>query len=361
MSTLFTSASPRSQKTDIQKDIQKNTQKLAEQIRVIETAGRGGYSLGLTGKATISSGCSMLDSALPGGGYSPGTIVEWVDGGERASRGFGSSGGFGNGSFYLALTAARCAMQDSNKYLVVIDSEESFYPPAALYMGIAMERVIVLRPPSFEDAMWAIDQSLRSSAVAAVVARLEKLSDLNARRFQLAAEQNGALGLFLRPASARSRPSRSEVQWGVSNQRRLQSPKTPEPMALATGSPRIQISNVFSNGVSNGVLNTGGNPELALTAQGRDTQRTDTQGRGTGRQIQLESLRMRGGRSGQHWMLMIDTQSGMITAKKLVETQLERNDVAASTSSVRLASQLAMPTSTRSANTSGPAKRNRAS
>jgi len=367
MSTLITSARPRSRKTDTQK----NTQKLAEQIRVIETAGRGGYSLGLTGKATISSGCSMLDSALPGGGYSPGTIVEWVDGGERASRefgssrGFGSSGGFGNGSFYLALTAARCAMQDSNKYLVVIDSEESFYPPAALYMGIAMERVIVLRPPSFEDAMWAIDQSLRSSAVAAVVARLEKLSDLNARRFQLAAEQNGALGLFLRPASARSQPSWSEVQWGVRNQRRLQSPKTPEPMALATGSPRIQISNVFSNGVSNGVSNTvsntGGNPELALTAQGRDTQSTDTQGKGTGRQIQLESLRMRGGRSGQHWMLMIDTQSGMITAKKLVETQLERNDVAASTSSMRLASQLAMPTSTRPANTSGPAKRSRAS
>ena len=351
MSTLITSASPRSQKTDTQKNTQKNTQKLAEQIRAIETAGRGGYSLGLTGKATISSGCSMLDSALPGGGYSPGTIVEWVDGGERASRGFGSSGGFGNGSFYLALTAARCAMQDSNKYLVVIDSEESFYPPAALYMGIAMERVIVLRPPSFDDAMWAIDQSLRSSAVAAVVARLEKLSDLNARRFQLAAEQNGVLGLFLRPASARSQPSWSEVQWGVSNQRRLQSPKTPEPMALATGSPRIQISNVFSNVFSNGVLNAGGNPELALTAQGRER----------GRQIQLESLRMRGGRSGQHWMLMIDTQSGMITAKKLVETQLERNDVAASTSSVRLASQLAMPTSTRPANTSGPAKRNRAS
>jgi len=350
MSILITNASPHSQKTDTQK----NTQKLAEQIRAIETAGRGGYSLGLTGKPTISSGCSMLDSALPGGGYSPGTIVEWVDGGERTSRGlggsrgFGSSGGFGNGSLYLALTAARCAMQDSNKYLVVIDSEESFYPPAALYMGIAMERVIVLRPPSFEDAMWAIDQSLRSSAVAAVVARLERLSDLNARRFQLAAEQNGALGLFLRPASARSQPSWSEVQWGVSNQRRLRSP---EPMALATGSPRIQVSNVFSNTVSNGVLNAGGNPELALTAQGR----------GRGRQIQLESLRMRGGRSGQHWMLMIDTQSGMITARKLVENQSERNDVAASTSSVRLASQLAMPTSTRPANTSGPAKRNRAS
>jgi protein ImuB len=40
-------------------------------------------------------------------------------------------------------------------------------------------------------------------------------------------------------------------------------PKPPEPMALATGSPRIQISNAFSKTISN----AGGNPELALTAQ----------------------------------------------------------------------------------------------
>lgn len=303
---------PSPQKSDAQK---LDTQALAKQIRAIETAGRGGYSLGVTGKGTISSGCSVLDNALPGGGYSLGTIVEWVDdhqrGGER------SAGGFGNGSLYLALTAARCAMQESNKYVVVIDSEESFYPPAALYMGLALERIIVLRPPSYDDAMWAIDQSLRSSAVAAVVARLDKLSDLNARRFQLAAEQNGALGLFLRPASARSQPSWSEVQWGVCNQHT-------NPMSSQGTEPRS-------------------------LAQGRV------------RQIHLESLRMRGGRSGQHWMLMIDTQSGTITGRKFVERTVERNNVAASTSSMRLASQLALPTSPRPASTSQPAKRNRAS
>ncbi len=338
---------PSPQKSDTQK---LDTQALAKQIRAIETAGRGGYSLGVTGTGTISSGCSVLDNALPGGGYSLGTIVEWVDdhqrGGER------SAGGFGNGSLYLALTAARYAMQESNKYVVVIDSEESFYPPAALYMGLALDRIIVLRPPSYDDAMWAIDQSLRSSAVAAVVARLDKLSDLNARRFQLAAEQNGALGLFLRPASARSQPSWSEVQWGICNHRVNRSPasqntasQNTEPMALATGSPRIQISSAISKTISN----AGGNPELALTAQGNT------------RQIHLESLRMRGGRSGQHWMLMIDTQSGTITGRKFVERTVERNNVAASTSSMRLASQLAMPTSPRPASTSQPAKRNRAS
>ncbi|MCY2974972.1 MAG: hypothetical protein NTW52_09950 [Planctomycetota bacterium] len=342
MSTAVTAASPLSRKSETQRP---DTQALAKQIRAIETAGRGGYSLGLTGKGTISSGCSVLDNALPGGGYLLGTIVEWVDGGGRG--GDRGGGGFGNGSLYLALTAARYAMQESNKYVVVIDSDESFYPPAALYMGLALERIIVLRPPSFDDAMWAIDQSLRSSAVAAVVARLDKLSDLNARRFQLAAEQNGALGLFLRPASARSQPSWSEVQWGICNHRanRLPASQNTEPMALATGSPRIQISNAVSKTISN----AGGNPELAFTAQGG------------ARQIHLESLRMRGGRSGQHWMLMIDTQSGTITGRKLVERTVERNNVAASTSSIRLASQLAMPTSPRPANTSQPAKRNRAS
>ena len=48
-------------------------------------------------------------------------------------------------------------------------------------------------------------------------------------------------------------------------------------MALATGSPRIQVSNAFLNAVSN----AGGNPELALTAQGMDTQGRDVQRKDT--------------------------------------------------------------------------------
>jgi len=263
-------------------------QQLADQIRSIETANRSKHS----GQAATSTGCSMLDAALPGGGYVPGTLVEWIGEGLIGE-------GSGNGSFYLALTAARCAMQDNSKYVVVIDSQESFYPPAAQFMGIALERMIVLRPPNLSDAMWAIDQSLRSSAVAAVLARLDKLSELNARRFQLAAEQSGSLGLFLRPASARSQPSWSEVQWGVNR------------ASLRSRSPAE-------------------------------------------RRIHLESLRMRGGRNGQHWTLMIDTHNGMITAEKT----RERSD-AASTSSMCLATQLAVPASTRPAIASEHLKPNR--
>jgi len=304
MPILAVNTSPLHKKPSFQKPVH---QQLAEQIRSIETANRSKHS----GHAAISSGCRMLDVALPSGGYTPGTLIEWIDGAspfsgnrpnERSAmnRSEGNrSEGLGNGSLYLALTAARCAMQDSDKYVVIVDSQESFYPPAAQFMGIALDRMIVLRPSNLSDAMWAIDQSLRSSAVASVVARLETLSELNARRFQLAAEQSGALGLFLRPASARSQPSWSEIQWGIN-------PALPRASS-----------------------HTG--PTTAVSEAGV-------------RRIHVESLRMRGGHSGQHWTLMIDTRSGMITAEK----SWERNN-ATSTSSMRLATQLAVPTSNRPA------------
>ncbi len=243
-------------------------EQLSHQIRAIELGGRRKGEL----PNAISSGCQELDRLLPDGGYAPGTIIEWIE------------PTLGCGGIYLAIAAARHAMADG-KYLVVVDPRQRFYPPAAQSMGIPIERLIVLRPDNESDLMWSIDQALRCSAVGAVVAHLDRVSELQARRFQLAAEQGQALGCWLRPWKIQRAPSWAEIQW-------LVQPISSHPPGLVNKTPNV-------------------------------------------RRIGLEALRMRAGAIGRRWTLAIDTQSGRITMEK----------PHAITGSLCLAAQLAMPKS----------------
>lgn len=175
-------------------------QALRQQIRRLETAARCGDG------RVISTGCVDLDGLLPERGLGAGTITEWLTPGD------------GHGARVLSLLAARQACADGGA-LVVIDPERSFFAPAAVAWGIDPDNVIVLRPPPDDrrELYWAIDQSLRSPAVAAVWGALPRVNEHWQRRFQLSAEESGALGLFVRPAKVLGEPGWSEVQWLVGN------------------------------------------------------------------------------------------------------------------------------------------------
>lgn len=154
----------------------------------------------------ISSGCEAMDACLPGRGYYPGTLVEYL----RSTPACGAT--------HLALAAAAQAMQHHGGFLVIVDHAKQFYPPVLATHRIDLTKVILVRPDTAADTIWAIDQSLRNTAVAAVVSELNSLDDRAARRLQLAAQRGGAkhgggLGLLIRGAAARHAPSWAEVQW----------------------------------------------------------------------------------------------------------------------------------------------------
>ena len=131
----------------------------------------------------------------------------------------------GGGAATLALAAAREAC-GAEKALVVLDGfyagsarrsglSGHFYPPTAAAWGIDLSRLVVLRPASEADALWALDQALRCPGVGAVWARWNALDGQDFRRLQLAAEEGGVVGLLLRPASRRGHPTWADVQWLV--------------------------------------------------------------------------------------------------------------------------------------------------
>jgi hypothetical protein len=69
-----------------------------------------------------------------------------------------------------------------------------------------------VRPKTQRDLTAAVTQALRCEAVGAVLGWCERLSALEARQFQLAAETGGGLGLLLRPAAILATPSFATVR-----------------------------------------------------------------------------------------------------------------------------------------------------
>ena len=171
----------------------------------------------------VGSGFAALDRLLPAGGLRRGTIVEYL------------AAGNGSGATSLALAAARSAMSSATSplapsaeapsaagsgVLVVVDRQRTFYPPAAAAWGVALDQLIVVWPQNHDDERWALDQALRCAAVAAVLAWPAEAEGNDFRRWQLAAEAGGSLGLFVRPDAVRNEPSWAEARLAVAPNRR---------------------------------------------------------------------------------------------------------------------------------------------
>lgn len=175
---------------------------LAQQVRRIERSRsrqRGERARTASAETLLSTGIEPLDHCLPEGGLRRGALVEWL------------AEGAGSGVATLALLAAVAASKGGGA-VAVIDGGREFYPPAAAALGIALDRVLLVRPESPADALWALEQSLRCPGVAASLAWLDRIDGRLFRRLHLAAEAGGGIGVFIRPAGVRRQPSWAEVR-----------------------------------------------------------------------------------------------------------------------------------------------------
>jgi hypothetical protein len=152
--------------------------------------------------ALSSTGIAALDALLPSGIFRAGMLVEWIVAGE------------GSGATRLALPMAHESLQ-AGGVLVVIDERREFYPPAAVRLGLDLDRTIVVQPRNHQETIWALEQALRCPGVAATLSWIKQLPDRSFRRLQLAAEHGARLGLLLRPAEARHATTWADLRWLV--------------------------------------------------------------------------------------------------------------------------------------------------
>jgi hypothetical protein len=141
---------------------------------------------------------ATAESASPRGvspqiGVRPGGIVEWLVAGEGA------------GAVTLALQTV--AQSITAGVWAVVDLAREFYLPAWIGWGIPPEQILVIRPATLQETCWSIEQCLRSSGVSATWAWVDQRFPPRVhRRWQLAAEMGGGVGMFFRPVQARREP-----------------------------------------------------------------------------------------------------------------------------------------------------------
>ncbi|MCD0462119.1 ImuA family protein [Roseiconus lacunae] len=253
---------------------------------------------------SFSTGCDAIDAWLPGNGLHPASLTEWIAAHDSAAA----------ESMALVAAAHRITMVPTRP-LVIVDCEGSFYPPAAVALGIPAERMILLRPRNSGDAIWSIDQSLRSGAVAAVVARLPmRLDDRDGRRLQLASESGTTPGLLVRNFQARQLPSFAETQFYVAEKRRP----------------------VFCAGVGSSKTAPHNRPRMGRVSGSQPSEI-----------LSITLDRVRGGVTGKHLHVRFDDHANL---HSVPISNPQRHETAAK----RLASQLAHPTTAKRVATASP-------
>lgn len=106
--------------------------------------------------------------------------------------------------FLALLLAKKPEAGNPSDVIVISDPKRLLYPPAAVQLGIPLSRLYLLHPDNRSQELWAIGECLASAGVSAVVAELGSLTQVEARRLQLAAERGRTLGVFMRPAGKAS-------------------------------------------------------------------------------------------------------------------------------------------------------------
>jgi len=137
--------------------------------------------------ATVPTGHAALDRELPGGGWPLGTLSEVLHDGV----GIGEVG-------FLSGALARASGDD--RLVAWINAPHVPYAPALDQAGVPLDRCVVIRPQSSEEALWAAEQALKSGACGAALLWLSNVKNQYAwlRRLQMAAEAGRAMAIFFR-------------------------------------------------------------------------------------------------------------------------------------------------------------------
>jgi hypothetical protein len=148
-----------------------------------------------------STGRSSLDARLPGGGWPTASLVEVLL----------DEAGLGEVQLFLPALIA-CQQSQGAPWLVWIAPPYEPYAPALAQQGIELTRLLIVRPPSATEALWAAEQALSSGVCAAVLLWLKGTDDRWLRRLKLASEAGGALGVLFRPERHRHESSPASLR-----------------------------------------------------------------------------------------------------------------------------------------------------
>jgi len=170
----------------------------------------------------LRTGVAELDELAPGGAMAGGAVHEvlW-----RKSSPCPTT---------FALLLARAAQKNGGA-VAWCDPDRELYLPALSAAGIDLRRLLLIRCAGRAEQLWALAECMACRGVGATVANVVRLSQVEARRLQLAAERGGGVGVLMRQW-APSAPYAAATRWLI------------EPAAGDEGSQRWQVRLLHGHG-----------------------------------------------------------------------------------------------------------------
>ena len=142
----------------------------------------------------VPTGFDALDAELPGHGWPAGELTEVL----ADTKGIGE--------LQLVLPALQ-AITSAGKRVVWLAPPHVPYPPALAAAGLDLAQLVIVRPRTRREALWAAEQVLRANASLALLAWLPRLRYAELQRLALAAETGRGLAFLFRPSGAAREPS----------------------------------------------------------------------------------------------------------------------------------------------------------
>ena len=153
----------------------------------------------------IPTGFKSLDALLYDRGWPRASLVEIL------------SGNPGSGELRLITNGLADLSHQESRWVAWINPPHVPYAPALLGAGVDIDKVLLIHPRNHKEALWSLEQTLRSGNCSAVLAWLNetdlKLPEL--RRIQLSARQGKTWVTLFRPPAASRIPSPAALRLSV--------------------------------------------------------------------------------------------------------------------------------------------------
>ncbi|MEO7385901.1 MAG: hypothetical protein ABIX37_03070 [Gammaproteobacteria bacterium] len=187
----------------------------------------------------IATGFPSLD-ALLGGGWPTGTLTELLVSGP-------GSGELGLLCPALArLNAAAASPGAAAGWVMLIAPPWIPYAPGLSWQGLALDRVLTVRVRQPPEALWVMDETLRSGACAGVIAWAGTTKHVLLQRLHLLAVRQQAWAVLIRAAQFRRQRSPARLRLEIL----APSPVAPAPAERqpAVLQPAVLQVEIFKNG-----------------------------------------------------------------------------------------------------------------
>ena len=163
-----------------------------------------GRQLGRHAELAVPSGFAILDAQLPGGGWPRRVLTELL----LPHAGVGE---------IRLLGACLVALQQAGRMVMMFDPPQALSAWALWQLGLNLEQLLVIHTRcqalAGADSLWALEQSLRSGYVGAVLAWLPpRMRAERLRRLQLAAQAHDGPAFMFRELTAQQCPTAAPLR-----------------------------------------------------------------------------------------------------------------------------------------------------